>query len=101
MKTTKKEVLEELEEKKREEEDLEEEINKRALEIGRKILDEICLRSENSIEVSICKNSIYGEWVVEVGLHSVTNLFDSQVEFIKRTGLQEKNLNDFEIKEKI
>ena len=97
---SKEDILGELEKEEQEEAFFEEEINKRALKIGRKVLDEICLHSENSIEVSIRKSSFFGWCVVEVGGYSVTGLFDSQVEFIERTGLQEKNLNDFEIKGK-
>ena len=62
---SKEDILEELEKEKQEELFLEEEINKRALKIGRKVLDEICLHSENSIEVSIRKSSFSGGWVVE------------------------------------
>ena len=93
-----KDILGELDKEEQEEVFLEEEINKRALKIGRKVLDEICL--ENSIEVSIRKSSFRGGYIIEVGEQSLTGLFDSQVEFIKRKGLQEKNLNDFEIKAK-
>ena len=97
---SKEEILGEIEKEEREDASLEEEINKRALKIGRKVLDEICVHSENSIEVSIRKSSFYDGWIVEVGVHSVTGLFDSQVEFIKREGLREKKLKDFEIKKK-
>lgn len=79
---------------------MEEDINKRALKIGRKVLDEICLHSENAIEVSIRKSSMFGWNVVEVGVGLVTGLLDSHMEFIENEGLGEMDLDVFEIKKK-
>ena len=62
---------------------LEEEINKRALKIGRKVLDELCLHGENTIEVSIRKRDMFGWYSVYVGSHLVTGLLDSHIEFIE------------------
>ena len=81
-------------------ENIEEELNKRALKIGRKVFDEVYLHGEDKIEVSIRKSFLFGWSVVDVGVHSVTGLFDSEIDFIRKNGLREKNLNDFEIKEK-
>jgi len=79
---------------------IEEELNKRALKIGRKVLDELCLHRENKATVKIRKSDHFDWYVVKVGRHYATGLFDNQIEFIKREGLREKGLNDFEIKEK-
>ena len=72
---------------------LEEEINKKALKIGRKVLDEIYLHGEDRIEVNIRKSSLFDMYVVEVDVHSITTLFDNEIEFIKKEGLREKSLN--------
>jgi len=79
---------------------VEEELNKRALKIGRKVLDEMCLHGEDKATVKIRKSNLFDWYVIKVGMHYATGLFDDQIEFIKREGLREKKLNDFEIKEK-
>lgn len=79
------------------EEILEETINKRALKIGRKVLDEMYLHGENKVEVSIRKSSIFYWSIVDVGVHSVTGLFRNEIKFIKEGGLVEMIYKDFEI----
>ena len=76
----------------------EELLNKRALKIGRKVLDEICLHNEE-IKVNIRKSEFFDWFVIDIGVHSVTGLIDKEIEFIKKGGLRERSLNDFEIKE--
>lgn len=87
-----------MEEEKTKEEILEETINKRALKIGRKVLDEMCLHGENKVEVSIRKGNIFYWFIVDVGVHSVTGLFRNEIRFIKEEGLPEMSYKDFEIK---
>ncbi len=78
---------------------IEEELNKRALKIGRKVLDEMYLHGEDKATVKIRKSDHFDWYVVKVGTHYATGLFDNQIEFIKREGLREKKINEFEIKE--
>ena len=78
---------------------LEETINKKALKIGREVLDEIYLHDEESIEVTIRKSEVFSWSVVDVGVHQVTGLHGDEIEFIKREGLRERGINDFEIKD--
>lgn len=85
-------------EEKSKEEILEETINKRALKIGRKVLNEIYLHDENKVEVSVRKRTIFYWSVVDVGVHSVTGLFRNEIDYIKREGLAERSYKDFEIK---
>ena len=85
-------------EEKSKEDILEETINKRALKIGRKVLDEMYLHGENKVEVSIRKNDIFYWSIVDVGVHSVTGLFRDEIKFIKEDGLSEMSYKDFEIK---
>ena len=81
------------------EEILEETINKKALKIGRKVLDEMYLHGEDKVEVSIRKKNIFYWFVVDVGVHSVTGLFRNEINYIEREGLAERSYKDFEIKE--
>ena len=76
---------------------LEETLNKRALKIGRKVLDEIFLHGEDKIEVSIRKSSVFYWSIVDVGVHSVTGLFRDEINYIKREGLSERSYKDFKI----
>ena len=76
---------------------LEETINKKALKIGRKVLDEMYLHGEDRVGVSIRESNIFYWTVVDVGLHSVTDLFRNEIEYIKREGLAERSYKDFEI----
>lgn len=70
---------------------LEEEINEKALKIGRKVLDEIYLHDIDKIKVRIRKKSnLFNFSIVEVGVHSVTGLFDNEIKFIKEGNLKEK-----------
>jgi hypothetical protein len=85
-------------EEKSKEDILEETINKRALKIGRKVLDEMYLHGENKVEVSIRKSDIFYWSIVDVGVHSVTGLFRDEIKFIKEEGLSEMSYKDFEIK---
>ena len=85
-------------EEKSKKEILEEIINKKALKIGRKVLNEIYLHGENKVEVSIIKRSIFYWSVVGVGVHSVTGLCGNEIDYIKREGLAERSYKDFEIK---
>ena len=77
---------------------LEETINKRALKIGRKVLDDMYLHGENKVEVSIDKSKIFYWSVINVGVCSVTGLFRDEIKFIKEEGLVEMSYKDFEIK---
>ena len=90
-----------MEKEKSEEEILEESINKKALKLGKKVLSEIYLHGEDKIEVSIGKSELFDWSVVEVGVHKVTGLLENEIEFIKREGLRERGLNDYEIKDKV
>ena len=87
-----------MKEEKSKEEILEETINKRALKIGRKVLDEMYLHGENKVEVSIDKGKIFYWSVINVGVHSVTGLYRDEIKFIKEDGLSEMSYKDFEIK---
>ena len=80
---------------------LEETINKKALKIGRKVLDEIYFHGEDEIQVSIRKSKLFDWSVVDVGIHKITGLLEDEIKFISDANLTEKNLNYFEIKRKI
>ena len=101
MKLKKDKSIEEMDEEQRQAEILEEnlekimetEINKRALKIGRKILDEMYLHGEDKIVVYIRRSSILDLDIIEIGAHQITGLLDNEVEFIKNGNLKEKIIN--------
>jgi len=95
------EFIKELDKEQRDIEVFDEKINKKALKIGRKVLDEMCLHNENKIEINIRKSDLFDWSVIEVGVHTITGLLKDEIEFIKREGLREKYLDDFEIKSKV
>ena len=72
---------------------LEEELNEKALKIGRKVLDEIYLHSENRIEVIARRSSLFGLDIIEVGVHQITGLLGNEVEFIMEGNLKERITN--------
>ena len=81
------------------EEIIEEKINRKALKIGREILDEIYLHGDESIEVTIKKSDSF-DWmsVVSVGVHKITGLLEGEIVLIRNGGLMEKNMYDYEIR---
>ena len=88
-----------MEEKRSIEEILEEKVNRKALKIGREILDEIYLHGDENMEVTIKKGESF-DWmsVVSVGVHQITALLEDEIVLIRNGGLMEKNMYDYEIR---
>ena len=76
---------------------LEEEVNQKALKIGRKVLDEIYLHDTDKITVFVRKSSLFDWDIVEVDVHSITGLFENEVKFIREGNLKE-NVPNFILK---
>ena len=76
---------------------LEETINKKALKIGRKVLNEIYLHGEDKVEVSIKKSNIFYWSIISVGVQSVIGFFRNEIKFIKEEGLAEMSYKNIEI----
>lgn len=72
---------------------IEEEINKRAWMIGKKILDEMYLHGEKKIVIYIRRSNLLNFDVIEIGPHQITGLLDNEVEYIKRGNLKEGIFN--------
>ena len=70
---------------------LEEEVNQKALKIGRKVLDEMYLHNLDKIEINIRKSEVF-DWLitVDVGEHPTTCLENDEIEFIRKGNLQEE-----------
>lgn len=88
-----------MEEKRSIEEILEEKVNRKALKIGREVLDELYLYGDKNTEVTIKKSESF-DWmsVVSVGVHQITGLLEDEIVLISNGGLMEKNMYDYEIR---
>lgn len=90
-----------MEEEKSREEIIEEKINRKALKIGRKILDEVYAHGIENIGVNIRKSKSL-DWlsIVSVGVHQITGLVEDEIRFISNANITEKCLDYFEIRRK-
>ena len=77
----------------------EEKVNRKALKIGREILDELYLHGDERMEVTIKKSESF-DWmsVVSVGVYQITGLLEDEIVLIRNGGLMEKNMYDYEIR---
>ena len=76
---------------------LEEVINKKALKIGRKVLDEIYFHGKDEIQVSIRKSKFFDWSIVDIGVHKITGLLEDETRFICGANLTEKSIDYFKV----